>query len=400
MNVVTIVVSDMASLRKHPRSPFWFACFTLADGRRTQRSTGTSDKRKALAIALKYDDAARESAAGRFTESRARKVISDIYALTNTERLPGSKTRAFFQAWLKRKEIESDPHTHQRYSGIVKHFYQYLGPKQELDLVQITPSDVAGFRDELATRLASATANLMVKVLRTAFAQARRDGLIDTNPAERVTMLKRQKNDNKRRPFSMAELQSVLNVADDEWKGMIYFGLYSGQRLGDIAEIIWRNVYLEDGELRFDTEKVGRRQITPLAPPLVKHIVSLTAGDPNEPLFPRAYKIIREQGRSGNLSNLFYKILAKAGLVQKKTHKATGKGRSAKRDQNELSFHSLRHTLTSLLKSSGVSDSVTMEFVGHASKCVSDIYTHIPIEILKEAAKKLPDIVKSKLNLD
>lgn len=29
----------MASLRKKPNSPFWFACFTLPEGRRVQRST-------------------------------------------------------------------------------------------------------------------------------------------------------------------------------------------------------------------------------------------------------------------------------------------------------------------------------------------------------------------------
>ena len=98
----------MASLRKHPRSPFYFACYSLADGRRTQRSTGTEDKRKALTIAIKYEDAAREAAAGRFIESRARKVIADIYTLANTEVLPNSNTRVFFKAWLERKSFEAD----------------------------------------------------------------------------------------------------------------------------------------------------------------------------------------------------------------------------------------------------------------------------------------------------
>ena len=80
----------MASLRKKDRSPFWFACYTLPDGRRTQRSTGTPDKRKALGLALKYEDAAREAGAGRFIEARARRVIADIYALANAEVLPNS----------------------------------------------------------------------------------------------------------------------------------------------------------------------------------------------------------------------------------------------------------------------------------------------------------------------
>ena len=93
----------MASLRKKDRSPFWFACYTLPDGRRTQRSTGTADRRKALTIALKYEDAAREAGAGRFVEARARKVIADIYSLANTEVLPNASTRAFLKVWLDRK---------------------------------------------------------------------------------------------------------------------------------------------------------------------------------------------------------------------------------------------------------------------------------------------------------
>jgi hypothetical protein len=92
----------MASLRKHPRSPFYFACYTLSDGRRTQRSTGTEDKRKAMTIAIKYEDAAREAGAGRFIESRARKVIADIYTLANTEVLPDANTRGYLQVWLNR----------------------------------------------------------------------------------------------------------------------------------------------------------------------------------------------------------------------------------------------------------------------------------------------------------
>jgi len=35
------------------------------------------------------------------------------------------------------------------------------------------------------------------------------------------------------------------------------------------------------------------------------------------------------------------------------------KGRNASREQNEISFHSLRHTATTLLKAAGVSDAVT-----------------------------------------
>jgi integrase len=234
-----------------------------------------------------------------------------------------------------------------------------------------------------------------LKIIRSAFAQARRDGLVDVNEAERVTLLKR-KSRFERRPFTLPELRRILEVASDEWRGMILFGLYTGQRLGDLAALTWQNVDLQRGELRLVTNKTGRRQIIPMATPLLRYLETLPAGDkPDAPLFPRIYETAQRHKHAGNLSNEFFNTLVAAGLAQKKTHKATGKGRSAKREQNEISFHSLRHTATSLLKSAGVSDAVAMEFVGHDSATVSRQYTHIPTEALKHAAAKLPDVFKS-----
>ena len=70
------------------------------------------------------------------------------------------------------------------------------------------------------------------------------------------------------------------------------------------------------------------------------------------------------------------------------------KGRSVARELNEVSFHSLQHTATSQLKAAGVSDAIAREFVGHDSEEVSNNYTHIPTDILRKAARKLPDILE------
>jgi integrase len=384
----------MASLRKKDGSPFWFGCFTLPDGTRTQRSTGTSDRSKALRIAHQFEDAAKEAAEGRFTEARARRTISAIYALASRDALASSSTADFLAAWLKRKELEAGEATHAKYTSVVKQFNRSLGSKAKRDIVQVTACDITKFRDQLADTLAPGTVNVALKIIRSAFAQAHRDGLIDANEAERVSTLKKPTR-FERRPFSLPELKRILEPADDEWRGMILFGLYTGQRLGDIARLTWHNVDLQHSELRLTTEKTGRIQTLPLASPLRRFIEEkLPAGDkPGAPLFPRIYATAEKHKYIGNLSNQFYGILVSAGLALKKSHKSTGKGRNAKREQNALSFHSLRHTATSLLKRAGVSDAVAMEFIGHDSKSVSRHYTHIDTATLKAAADKLPDVL-------
>jgi integrase len=389
----------MASLRKKDRSPFWFACFTLSDGTRTQRSTGATDRRQAQRIANEFEDAARAAAGGRFIESRARKTIADIYAMANVNALPSSTIGDFLNSWLKRKELEAGEQTHLKYTGVVEQFKSSLGNKAKREITSIVAADIALFRDELSRRVATSTTNTALKIIRSAFAQARRDGLIDVNEAERVTLLKRKVGSFERRPFTLEELKRILDVANDEWRGMILFGLYTGQRLGDVARLTWANLDLQQHELHLVTSKTGRRQIIPLATPLFRYLLGLPSSDnPDAPLFAHCSSSAQSHTTIGTLSNQFYGVLVAAGLAPQKSHKAIkgddgkSKGRSVKREQNPLSFHCLRHTATSLLKNAGVSESVAMEFVGHDSTSISRNYTHIDTATLKNAASKLPDI--------
>ena len=67
-------------------------------------------------------------------------------------------------------------------------------------------------------------------------------------------------------------------------------------------------------------------------------------------------------------------------------------GRDVHRERNELSFHSLRHNATSMLKEAGIPESVARELVGHASAAVSRQYTHVGDDALREAVESLPEI--------
>ena len=73
----------MASVVKRKpadRYPFWFACFTDAQGRRLKRSTGLTSRSKALRFAIKLQETADEARARTLTEERAREIISEIVA--------------------------------------------------------------------------------------------------------------------------------------------------------------------------------------------------------------------------------------------------------------------------------------------------------------------------------
>src|SRR6202011_2901780 len=115
---------------------------------------------------------------------------------------------------------------------------------------------------------------------------------------------------------------------------MIPFGLYTGQRLGDIATLRWNNLDLARGELRLSTRKTGKAIVLPLAASLRRQIgfLSTASNQPSAPIHPKAFDLVERQRKTGNLSNQFGDLLAAAGLRQKKNHKSTGKGRSKRRN--------------------------------------------------------------------
>ncbi len=208
-------------------------------------------------------------------------------------------------------------------------------------------------------------------------------------------MLKRR-GEARRRPFTLDELARILEVADGEWRGLIAFGIYTGQRLGDLAQLTWNNVDLQRRELRLVTDKTGRRQILPLAAPLARLIESLpTSDNPSAPLFPSAADTYAKSGNNGRMSKQFHAILVAAGLAKARKYVATGEGSSVRHEQAELSFHSLRHTATSLLNNAGVSDAVAAEFIGHDSAAVNANYTHIETAALRRAADTMPDVLNA-----
>ena len=135
--------------------------------------------------------------------------------------------------------------------------------------------------------------------------------------------------------------------------------------------------------------------IIPIAPPLRAQIENLPAGDdPHQPLHLRAFASVKKSGGVNTLSRQFRELLADAGLATPKAHRTTGNapGRDGPRELSQISFHSLRHTATSLMKNAGINASVVMDIIGHESEAVSAHYTHIDEDTKRRAIAKLPSI--------
>lgn len=381
----------MATIVLKPTSKFWFAAFRDATGRQRRQSTGTTDKARAKRIAEQFEAAAKKKGSPQKVRENFAALYKEFYGVE----LPNATVRSFTTRWLKDKEPETAPATYAVYENTVGQFLKFLGGDADGDLAAISKNRIADFRNSLSDRLAQNTTNRALKIVRMIFRKARLDGYLTEDPAEGVATLRRKGQNRSRRAFSIPELQAILEVADPEWQSLIRFGLYTGQRLVDLATLTWDQIDTAKGVIRIVPRKTGKPlPPLPISEPLSDHIVTLGGTDkPGAPVHAKAFATVNEQeGRTGTLSRQFSEIMAQAGLRSEVSHASKKKGRSAKRTGSDTSFHSIRHTAVSLLKDAGIPDSVVMELVGHQSAAMSHHYTHVGREALARAANALPKI--------
>jgi integrase len=332
---------------------------------------------------------------------RVARIFADVFRFAAGREFGAGSLRAFADSWLAGIEPQLSPRSYPKYEAAARGFVRFLGAAADRDLIGFGPRDdvlILQFRDHLAKRLAPGSVNDALKIIRQMFKTASQRFKIES-PAHFVSGVRNDTTQaSQRRAFTLPELGRILRAArDSEWEGIILAGLCTGQRLSDIVVLRWENVDLARGEIALTTRKTNRRILIPIAEPLHDYLLKIPASDdPKAFVFQKAAAQLQrsKSEHSAGLSNQFHDILASAGLVQRRSHQKAkdGKGRSARRGSSEISFHSLRHTTTSLLKNAGVPQSVVMDIIGHESRAVSQVYTHVGDAEKRQAMAALPAV--------
>jgi integrase len=378
----------MASVAKDPRgkSPYWYACYTDAFGRRLKKSTGLTAKSKALEMARALQKAADEARRGALTEARTRELLSEVLQSVQGEGLRVFSVAEWFDHFVKGKRKSRSDKTAVIYEQTKKEFLEFLGPRARLNIAAITSRDIAEFRDRRQAKgLAPATLNLDITILSAAFNAAWKQGHISVNPCLAVEPIKDRAQ--RKAVFSPEQVSALVKAAPSgDWKGLILTAFYVGARLGDVANLRWRNVDLvcDIKTIRFEQGKTGREIVTVVHPALEDYLLSLPAAKSDEAfLFPSL-----AQRNTNRLSSEFSVIMGAARIAQRVIRERTKSGRSV----SALSFHSLRHSFSSILANAGVSEERRMALTGHRTRDVHRRYTHHELERLRDAIALLPTL--------
>src|SRR5258706_2497279 len=139
----------MVSLRRFHDSKFWYACFTGANGRRLQRSIKETDRKRAQKIADQYEGVADTGRMGLLTERQARKVIGEIFQISNRQALLSETIGDYFARWLASKKNRLGHKSFLRYSQLIGAFLQLIGSLTSVMLNHLSSVEIYRLREYL-----------------------------------------------------------------------------------------------------------------------------------------------------------------------------------------------------------------------------------------------------------
>ena len=388
----------MAYIWKKPDTRYWQAAWLDADGKRKNASTGIENyernRSKALRIADEYEAVSRGQKGAVQVKETLAQLLKDT-GLSADEGLLSSTVREYCMRFLEHKKLEVGASSVSSYKKSFENLCDWLGDKADRPIEIVTPPILKDFRARIIENFAEKTASRKLKAVKAMFAEAHAEGYSLTNPANRLEVAVKTQNKSQKqtkRPFTLDEIKSIIENASDEWRSMVYFGLYTGQRLGDLATLRWSSLNLKDNLFTIYTIKTGRKIDIPFSETLLGHILTLKAPkDPDAFVHPTLGESYTKSG-SNALSNQFSDLLAIAGLREKVSHKSKGVGREGRRKTEAIGFHNLRVTAVSLLHEAGIPQATVQEWVGHDSEDVHRLYIKLGKEASQKASDALPKI--------
>lgn len=344
---------DRDGLHQRPNSPYWWASYIDAGGKRTRRSTGTSDRAEAEALLAKWK---LEAHKGRQWGEQPTRTFDELML-----------------TYLAGPSATKRSHDRDTYS--MKRLYPVFTGRE---LHTLTPADlhryIKGRRED---GVGTGTINREIGLLSAALNFARHElGWDIPNPAQG----RRQKErEGRLRWISRAEAQRLIAAALQEPQApyladFIQLALNTGCRRNELLGLEWTRVDLKRNLLFLEAchTKAGKRRSIPL---------NATA---------RAALLSRARYRATHCPASAWVFATKDGMrvASIKRSWATACRRSGIAD---FRIHDLRHTCAAWLVTAGVPLTEIRDLLGHSTIRMTERYAHLAPDNIRVAVDRLED---------
>ena len=319
---------------------------------------------------------------------------------------PLPKDKPFYEyaeSWytLKKEPFISDASRASYKSCFLKHILPEFGLQ---NLKAIGANQLQEFLNRFADTSKSQI-TLVVGILKSIFASAYAEGLIDRDPTVALIRPKPQKKD-ERRPLTSEETERILTTMETHPEGLLLAVLYYlGVRRGEALGLKWGDFDWNDDQVHIQrdidyTASVAREgtlktdaadRFVPVPPELKAMLLPKQEN-------PDAYVFHDKHGQpvsQGTFKRMWCRLMLAADCVEWREVKP---GTShdwdiLKQVKPILTPHFLRHNYVTLLYEAGVDPLIAMKIVGHSDyQTTANIYTHVRDEMLKKATVNMSEV--------
>jgi integrase len=257
-----------------------------------------------------------------------------------------------------------------------------------LDLRKHTRADLVALRDRLATTRKPSTVNQMLMKLSAVLNWSVENGHLEKSFDKKLKFTKG--TESTRKAFSQDQIGSLMAYANKlpeaSWKRwLLSLGIITGGRLNEISQLSVSDIQtLRSGIVVIHINEVGEGKS--IKNKRSERLVPLTDGAYGFDLqaFLRYVETCKQSGND-SLAQIGYRP-AGEWVNQQAIPQALGESYV-----RGLVFHSLRHSLASLMQAKGVPTTHAQAVMGHASGTVTfDIYgSGVPVEVVAEMLNRL-----------
>lgn len=367
------------SINKEKSSPYWMVTFQSADGKMKRRSTKVP-----VAGGMFEGERITAKLAERLAYQRGVQIACNEESEYKSHN--NVSVREWCDKYIRKKARIVSSDTFRNAKTANNHLYNYLGDKADSPIRLITKADIKGFVAYRRELVRQKTVMKDLAAISQSFSEAVDSEVIDRNPCRGVSVPPDRAGEKiHKEAFTLEEIRYMIDKFPPLWSSAVRCSFETfGQRLGDILNLGWEHFDWEHRVVRITTGKTGRWLEQPMRDSFYDwaHTQWVQAGRPATGLLHGQLKSL------GSGASVQFGLLLRThgiGVVH-------GGSSGRRRNMNSKSFHSIRATAATLLQSSGISQGITMELVGHDSASIHNAYIRPTAEQLRQAADSLPPL--------
>lgn len=309
--------------------------------------------------------------------------------------------------WMEQKRSEVDVITYEGYKSYVKNHIKPYFEAKKLALQKITPQDIQNYyndkirhdgEEQAKGKLSGKSLKAHHVIIRGSLEDAVKKNIIALNPADRVTLPKKEKFTGNF--YTVAQVSKLLEVLDGNViQPVVALTLFYGMRRSEILGLKWSAINLEENTLEAKATVVRFSKV------VEKERTKNNASHRTYPIIPEVREILLRL-KSGQERNrkLFgaeyydndYVFTWPDGRLFAPDYIASKFSKTLKQNNlPHIRYHDLRHTTASLLLAQGFQLKEIQEWLGHSDiKMTANIYGHLDFDSKKKMANGMGSMLE------